>query len=336
MILLSGKEIDEEKWLALLTVNRHASPFQGPVFYRLFEKVPGSEAEAWAIEEDGVLLALAVVIKSGERGLSGLFSKRGIIYGGPLIMEGRHDALDMLLRKIAGVTRDGCIYLETRNFSDYGDLRTVFEANGWAYVPYMNYHIATTDREAMTRAISASRLRQIKKAGSSGIVIREASDLSEVRTFYSILKELYTKRIRKPLLPWEFFRETFECGFGRYLLVTCEERIAGGIFCPVLEGRAIYEFYICGLDQEYRNCYPSVMATWAAMDYANRNGIALFDLMGAGKPGEEYGVREFKSRFGGTAVEYGRYLKVKRRLMYGIGRAGLKIMQKIKMNAPAH
>ena len=36
--------------------------------------------------------------------------------------------------------------------------------------------------------------------------------------------------------------------------------------CPLLAGKAIYEFYICGLDQEFKEASPSVMATFAAID----------------------------------------------------------------------
>jgi lipid II:glycine glycyltransferase (peptidoglycan interpeptide bridge formation enzyme) len=97
--------------------------------------------------------------------------------------------------------------------------------------------------------------------------------------------------------------------------------------CPILEGRAIYELYICGLDDEYKEQYPSVMATWAAMEYATQNNIPIFDFMGAGKPDERYGVREFKARFGGELVEYGRFIKINQPVLYKLGKFGLKLSQ---------
>jgi len=97
--------------------------------------------------------------------------------------------------------------------------------------------------------------------------------------------------------------------------------------CPILAGRVVYEFYVCGLDDEYSEMYPSVMATWSAMEYAVKNSIPLFDFMGAGKPDEHYGVRDFKARFGGEPVEFGRFLKIRKPLLYQIGKRGLKIMK---------
>jgi lipid II:glycine glycyltransferase (peptidoglycan interpeptide bridge formation enzyme) len=72
------------------------------------------------------------------------------------------------------------------------------------------------------------------------------------------------------------------------------------------------------------------MATYAAMEYALLNGMALFDFMGAGSPDEAYGVREFKSRFGGEEVEHGRFILILNPIMYSVGKIGLKILAKIK------
>ena len=61
----------------------------------------------------------------------------------------------------------------------------------------------------------------------------------------------------------------------------------------------IYDIYGCGEDGKYKDVYPSVLANWAALEYGLKNGLKYFDFLGAGKPNEDYGVREFKSKFGG-------------------------------------
>jgi lipid II:glycine glycyltransferase (peptidoglycan interpeptide bridge formation enzyme) len=53
-------------------------------------------------------------------------------------------------------------------------------------------------------------------------------------------------------------------------------------------------------------------------------------MMGAGKPDEAYGVRDFKAKFGGKLVEHGRFLFVCKPLLYKIGILGVKILKKIK------
>ena len=75
--------------------------------------------------------------------------------------------------------------------------------------------------------------------------------------------------------------------------------------------------------------YPFGNMTWAAIKYAKDNAIDRFDFMGAGKPDEEYGVREFKSKFGGVLVEHGRFVAVNRLFLYRTGKFGLKIIKKL-------
>ena len=52
-------------------------------------------------------------------------------------------------------------------------------------------------------------------------------------------------------------------------------------------------------------------------------------MMGAGKPNEPYGVRDFKAEFGGKMVEYGRYVQLCKPMLYAIGKIGVKILKKL-------
>jgi len=92
--------------------------------------------------------------------------------------------------------------------------------------------------------------------------------------------------------------------------------------CPIYQ-KTIYEWYLAGIDGVFKNIYPSVLATWAPIEYAAKNGLKYFDFMGAGKPDDDYGVRQFKSKFGGMEVEYGRYLFINKPLLYNVGKFGL-------------
>ncbi|MCK5059499.1 MAG: peptidoglycan bridge formation glycyltransferase FemA/FemB family protein, partial [Candidatus Aminicenantes bacterium] len=79
-------------------------------------------------------------------------------------------------------------------------------------------------------------------------------------------------------------------------------------------------------DGQYNGIYPSVLATWAAIDYALKKGLRYFDFMGAGKPDQDYGVREFKSKFGGRLVNYGRFERINNKPLYLLGKLGLKVL----------
>lgn len=324
MDILTNNEIPRAGWNDFLESNPFASPFQTPEFYDLFNSTKGLLAEALALTEDKQILALAVITIQKEEGLKSYFSRRGIIYGGPLFETKHPEALSVLLKQIAKAYKNDVIYIETRNFFDYTGYKNEFVENCYEYVPYLNFQLATEDLASLSKSMSSSRMRQIRKAQKNSVTWMEAQNIEEVKSFYCILLNLYKNKIGKPIFPFDFFRNFYESDLGKYFIVWFNNEIIGGIMCPIFKGKAIYEFYVCGLDEKYKEQYPSVMATWAAIQYANQNNIPVFDFMGAGKPEEHYGVREFKARFGGELVEYGRFIKIHNHFLYKVGKLGMK------------
>ena len=237
--------------------------------------------------------------------------------------EGRGEAYNSpSFRKGLGVGLP--IYIETRNFHDYSKWRHIFEQCGFAYQPHLNIQVACSAAHTM----SEQRQRQVKKAIKNGAEIYEALSEQEIRDWYQILRQLYRQKVRTPLWSEAFFLQFYRNGVGKYLLVKYNGKVIGGMMCPIFAGKAIYEWYICGLDEAYREQYPSVMATYAAIEYGKQNGIRMFDFMGAGVPDKPYGVRDFKMEFDGEVVEYGRYLCVRKPLLYKIGKWGVKWLKR--------
>ena len=287
------------------------------------------------------------------------FTRRAIILGGPCLADDCSDAeITALLEAVKSKTRHlSPIYIETRNFNDYSRWRGAFEKAGFAYKPHLNFHIDCRDNAKMWERLSDTRKRQIRRVTServneltgervkgltdermNGLTGERVNELTservseeEIREWYGILERLYRTKVKTPLWPVEFFLEAHRQGAAKYLLVRHEGKVIGGMMIVTSEGRGcVYEWYICGLDTEYKEQYPSVMATWAAMEYANQHGLARFDVMGAGEPGVPYGVRDFKAEFGGELVEYGRYLCVLKPMLYKLGTIGVKILKKQK------
>jgi len=194
--------------------------------------------------------------------------------------------------------------------------------------------------------MSESRRRQIKKGLASGAEIIEPESIEQVREFYNILHILYRYKVRKPLADWSFFENFYKLStkqennetveqwnsgtIGIIRLIRYQNKIIGGILAPVFEKKCIYEWYVCGLDKEYKDQYPSVLATWAAIEYAVDSNISSFDFMGVGVPETPYGVREFKARFGGELVNYGRLTRINNRFLYNIAEFGFNILALLK------
>ena len=220
------------------------------------------------------------------------------------------------------------IYIETRNFHDYSKWRNIFEANGFAYQPHLNYHVDTTSLDQAQSRIGKHRWRYIRLSMRDGATIVANPTLEQVQAFYTILQDLYRTKVRTPLWSWEFFERLFHTEHARYILVELDGQIVGGTACVCLPGKAVYEWYACGLDNCRDDIRPLSVAIWGEMQYAAENGYPLFDFMGAGTPDEPYGVRDFKAEFGGKLVEHGRFLCIRKPLLYWIGKIGVKWLKK--------
>ena len=355
--LLTYPDIDPQQWQALIDRSPYATWFQTKEAYEFYaalsselipfafgiEECRGDEAMRQLGDKDGSRLVGVIVgyITRERNAIKQFFTRRAIIIGGPVIDEdATAEEIAALLNAVKKLQRSDLqpkgrttatqstglspIYIETRNFHDYSKWKSVFEANGFAYQPHYDIHVHCNAQHQM----SEQRRRQMKKAISNGAEICEVQSEQQIRDWYQILSQLYREKVRTPLFSEEFFMQFYREGVGKYLLVKYQGKVIGGMMCPILKGKAIYEWYVCGLDEEYREQYPSVMATYAAIAYAKTNALPLFDFMGAGKPDIPYGVRDFKMEFGGELVEHGRFLCVRKPLLYKIGEFGVKWLKK--------
>ena len=328
--ILTYKQIDRQQWSTLVRMSETGTWFQSPEAYAFFASMPElMEPFAYAAEESGELRAVCVGYVTKERSaIKQFFTRRAIIIGGVVVAANcAKEDVAMLLSYIRKELHTKSIYIETRNFNDFSPWKEAFETAGFTYQLHLNFHFDCTDREAMWTGLSETRKRQIHKAQKNGVVIEEAQTEQEVADWYAILLDLYRRKVKTPLFPLSFFLEFFRQKRGIYLLVKSEGKVIGGIMCPIKEEQCIYEWFVCGMDTRYKAFSPSVMATWAAMEYAHTHHLARFDIMGAGEPGVPYGVRDFKAEFGGQLVEHGRFLCVCKPMLYQIGKLGVKFLK---------
>lgn len=323
-------QINPQQWDELARTVRTASWFQTCEAADFFAQIPEElRTVVCAVEEDGILQGVMVAYVTWNGGSIGRhFTRRAIVNGGPMIREDISEAaLELLLSSLKEQLHRQAIFVEIRNFADYSRWKAVFERCGFVYEQHLNFIADISEEAAILSNMSESRRRQIRKALDAGAHIEEAHSEEEVKSFYRILHQLYVKKVHTPLFSEEFFLRFYRGGYGRYLLVKHEDQVIGGIMCPMQAGQTIYEWYVCGADEENKDLYPSVVATYAAMKYGSSSGCRIFDFMGAGKPNEEYGVRNFKARFGGKLVDYGRFQLICSPVRYKFGALGVKLLR---------
>jgi lipid II:glycine glycyltransferase (peptidoglycan interpeptide bridge formation enzyme) len=67
---------------------------------------------------------------------------------------------------------------------------------------------------------------------------------------------------------------------------------------------------------------------WLALEFGCDRGFHTFDFGGGGKPDEEYGVRDFKAKFGGDLVNYGRNVLVHSPIQLQASELGYQLLRR--------
>ena len=204
----------------------------------------------------------------------------------------------------------------------------MFEKSGFAYEPHLNFHLDCSNMQVVENNIGKHRRRYIRLSLKNGATIVDNPSESQMLEFYSLLSELYKTKVKTTLFPRDFFARLFALESCRFVLVQYDDIIIGGSVC-VCTSKTMYEWFACGKDGLYKNVYPSSLTKYAGIKLANEMGCSVFDMMGAGKPNEEYGVRDFKAEFGGKLVEHGRFVCVMDKLLYRLGKVGVAVLKKL-------
>ena len=333
--ILAYDQIDQQQWKELIEASATATWFQTPEAYQFYASVSEMIPFVTAVENNGKLRAVCVGYTTKEtNAIKQYLTCRAIIIGGPLLVDDATDEeVATLLKAVTNAftpytLHPTPIYIESRNFHDYSKWKDIFDINGFSYQKHLDYHINTTSLELAQSNIGKHRWRYIRLSMRDGAKIIDNPTIEQVRTFYTILQDLYRTTVRTPLWSWAFFERLYHTAHARYILVEFDGQIVGGTACVCLPGKAVYEWYACGMDNCRNDIRPLSVAIWGEMQYAAENGYPLFDFMGAGKPDEPYGVRDFKAEFGGELVEHGRFLYIRKPLLYLIGKLGVKWLKR--------
>lgn len=331
-------KIPTTEWDNFIENHPNGTVFQAHIMYKLFKGTKKFKPVVIAafIDDKLIGICLGTIIREYSSKI-GFLTSRTVCYGGPLIgssNDNPDEILDLILKKLIKEVKNKSVFIQFRNFFDWKNRKEIFSNNGFNYLDRLNFLVDTTSEQGVKKRMSSSKLRQVKKSLKEGADIIDPENIEQVQEFYQILYSLYKYKVKKPLPHWSFFKSFYEQSkegkLGIIKLVKYNNEIVGGILSPLLKEKVIYEWYICGLDREYKNVYPSVLATWAAIDFAIKNNLQVFDFMGVGVPNRDYGVREFKSKFGGEMVNFGRLGRINNKFLYAITEVGFNVLAWLK------
>lgn len=323
------EDLDIDSWNNLLEKSKENCVFQSYEMFSFWADQDGHQPLIFAIEENEELSCICtVVIIENGLGIKRKLTRRAIIFGGTVFNDDvdRNKLQSLLFEEMDESLSSKVIYLEVRNFYDSSEFDTLYTKQNWKYIPYQNYKINLTQKDEVFALFNSEKRRQIRKGLREGVDISYRKNAENCMGIYNVIAKIYDDKVKKPFPTLPFFKNLMKLEKAGLVALTFENKIIGGAFF-LYDKNEIYDWYRGGLDYDYKKKFPSTIAAWAVMKYGLDNKIPSFDFMGAGIKGEEYGVRKFKSQFGGELIEYGRYMKLYKPKLYNIGKTGLKIIK---------
>jgi len=331
-IITDISETDLNKLEQFVCHHPHGNFFQSIKAFHFFQVIDNYDPILIVALDGKEIIAslLAIVIREGN-GLKGFFSSRCIVWGGPLVKDETPEVYSIILSKFNKIAKKKAIYTQFRNFSDLSSVKENFNKQDWFFEEHLNIivDISKSD-DVLWKEVHSKRRNEIRRAEKEGTSFKILESRDEFDATYYILKEVYD-RAKLPFPEINFFETAYDIlapDHFKIFLAINNEKIIGTMYTLCFKD-IMYDWYAGSYHAYYKN-YPNDLIPWKVFLWGKENGFKKFDFGGAGKPNIPYGVRDYKKKFGGEFVNYGRFEKIHKHLLFQFGRLGLKVWQKLK------
>tara|TARA_B100001123_G_C15332370_1_gene1031667 strand:+ start:3027 stop:4028 length:1002 start_codon:yes stop_codon:yes gene_type:complete len=315
--------IDIDEWSNFVYSHPDGNIFQTPEMYDVFSRTKNYDPVI-SFSKNTNLTGILIGVIQREYNFFKSLTSRAIVWGGPLC----HNKDELLAKKILehyfDKTKGKILYTQIRNLHDTDSIRSAFTSLDFKFDKHLNYILDLNKSEdQILSEMNKKRRNTIKKSLTFSLTVNEVKDLSGVKSSYKILHSVY-KRARLPLADYSYFQNAFQILKDKGM-VTCFNAIYNnqciGTLWTLNYKDRIYDWYSGSLSN-HLDKYPNDFLLWYAIRWSLENKYEIFDFGGAGKPGQKYGVREYKKKFGGLEVQFGRYEKthmpIRRNLIFSL------------------
>jgi len=327
------KDININDWEEFVINHPHGNIFQTSNFYQVYQQTKNHDPLIIVVlnsNKDIVGIQVSVTIKLYSNILSSLTS-RSIIFGGPLILNEEKEVLEVLLKEYIKKIKGKAIFSQFRNMHNWGSLNSSFKKFHIGYEDHLDIIFdLTKGEEQLWKEMKRVRRKGINQSYKKNILIKQI-DLENKEVLiqaYTILESVY-KRIKLPIPNKSYFSNIIKDNNKKVLslgLYVDSNLVA--VRLALCYNNLVYDWY-AGAKEEYLSYRPNDVLPWELIKWGIKNKYKYFDFGGAGKPNIPYGVRDYKLKFGGKLVNYGRYEIVHKPVLMIIAKIGLKIKQMI-------
>lgn len=326
-------DIDRKQWEDFVWDHPQGNVFQTPQMYATYYATKNYMPILVACYDDdslaGILLA---VVQREHSGILGKFSARAIIFGGPLVKDNDVNILEELMVKYDQKVKKIAIYTQIRNLYSMEPIKKCLQKLGYKYENHLNIIIdLKKSEEVLWKEVHSKRKNEIRRAAKEGTCFTELSDGSAVEKSWPILNEVY-RQAKLPLPDISLFQNMLATGGAETplkIFAALSEGRCIGVMLVLCWRERVIDWY-AGSFQKDLSKYPNDLLPWEVICWAKKNGYDVFDFGGAGKPDVPYGVRDFKLKFGGELVGFGRFEKIHKKNIMKMALVGFRLWQILK------
>jgi lipid II:glycine glycyltransferase (peptidoglycan interpeptide bridge formation enzyme) len=260
-------------------------------------------------------------------------SSRMIGYGGIICSTDKNmnEGLLRLLEFYDRSAKSKSLFTEIRNMHDTEPYKDEMTASGYQFEEYLNYLVdLRRDPPSIFRSFSKGRKSDIKALEKMGVYTKEVNEIKEIETVYDIICQTYSK-VQVPIADISLFESAMENladkGMAKFFLAKLKDKNIASLVALLYKGVIVTWYY--GTDAEFHKFSPVSLLIWNLIKWGSINGYAGLDFGGAGRPQEAYGVRDFKAKFHGEIVNYGRYVKIYSPALLRVANMGYGIYRKL-------
>ncbi|MEJ2284847.1 MAG: GNAT family N-acetyltransferase, partial [Desulfobacterales bacterium] len=214
--------------------------------------------------------------------------------------------------------------------SNSSQLQPILNQHGFIYRDYLNYLIKLNRPpddvfQSFGRRTRKHIRRELRR---KQVIHKEIKEKEQLSHCYDLLKKSY-RLAKVPLADRSLFEAAYKIltpfKMVRFTIAYIESSPIA-VSVDLLYKDIIFGWY-GGMNRSFASFMPSELITWNILKWGSENGFQTYDFGGAGWPEEEYGVRDFKAKFGGELVCFGRNICIHAPIFLHLSKIGYGILR---------
>jgi serine/alanine adding enzyme len=321
---INSSEIPKSMVDEFLATQRDQSFFQSHSFIELYKKDKFQTLNLIGVSKNKVVAYCNVLILKESYGILSSLTSRAIIWGGPLALLDVY--FEEALIKLKAELEKIAIYLQIRNIFPISQVRReILSSQGILYQEH--FTVINQVTQNLFASYQSKARNKIRKSIKNELTFQLITQHEQIEKAGILIIQNY-KEMKLPCPSINFFKQTSSFDDIKVFGVFHNSVLIGVRFC-ISWNDYLYDWY-AGSNKKYNYLSPNDFVVHKILEWGFENGFNTFDFGGAGNSLSEYGVRDFKLKFGGQLTEFGRNEIVFQPFKFKLGKLGFQLLKKFR------